>query len=107
MRKIDITNYPVEQDGKTLPYGVKEAAVEVLFAPNLKVRAQDIFKRDDVARKIETAEGDEVLLEEAEYEMLKAGVNAIEGYRRSDVEFVRRILEAPTVEVEEKRGTNA
>ena len=101
MRKIDLTEYMVDQDGKQLPYPMKEALAECLFAPDLIIRALDLLKRDDLARKIMAMEGDAALLEEAEYAMVKAAVEAITKYVRNDVEFVKRVLNAPQVEVAE------
>lgn len=100
MRKIDLRGYPV--DGTQELYAVKGSIVEALYAPALKLSARGILDNDRVAQKINAA-SDEVLLEEADYEKVKAAFETITGYTRNDLELVKRILNAEKVEVEEKK----
>lgn len=105
MRKLDLTPYEVRmsdgQELRTIPYEVRASCAAVLFHPELRLSARDLLKSAVLAEKIERA-GDAVLLEEEEYERLKAAVEAIHTYARNDVEFVNRVLDAPAVQVQEQ-----
>lgn len=77
--------------GGTQPYPIKDALVNILFAQT-GLRARDLLRRDDVARKILAADGSDLLLEDAEFEQLKTAVDTLEGFGRHDVELLRRVL---------------
>lgn len=82
----------VLKTGGTQPYPIKDSLVNILFAqPGLKAR--DLLRRDDIARKVLNADSDELTLEDAEFDQLKAAVEQLEGYGRHDVELVRRVLD--------------
>jgi hypothetical protein len=102
MRKIPVTDYTVSIHGQDQTYPMREALAEVLFHPALAIVALDLLKRDDLARRILGETEDVVLLEEAEYAMVKAAVNKVDTFTRTDVEFVRRVLDAQMVTVMEK-----
>jgi hypothetical protein len=106
MRNLGIDNYMVEvttQEGtKQVPYDVKKSLIAVLFGPELRLRAQDLLERDKLARKIDECKEDSILLEEAEYGMVKSAVDSVSGFSRDDVEFVKRVFEASQVEVQKK-----
>ena len=107
MRKIDLTSYDVTvPDGKggeeILPFNVRGSLVDGMYHPDLKLNSKDLFINDRIAQKIEGA-GDYVLLEDSEYDRVKTMIDTIKGFRKEDVEFVRRIIEAPKVDVEEKK----
>lgn len=95
MKRINVEDYPVE-DG--LKYEVKRSIVTVLFHPELKLGAYDTLKANKVAEKVERAEGT-VLLEDAEYELIKRGLDVTTSFSRNDVTFIKRILEAEDVSV--------
>lgn len=98
MRKITLDNY--EFEGAT--FHVAPSLADLLFhEPKLSPR--EVIARDELARKIEAASGD-ILLEDAEYAKLVSSLDAadLKTYGRSIVEFIRRILDAPKVEVAEK-----
>jgi hypothetical protein len=101
MRKIDVTDYIVSINGEGQPYPMREALAEVLFHPALKIQALDLLKRDDLARKILDTEPPDLLLEEAEYSLIRAAVDKVDTFTRNDVEFVKRVTSAPTIEVKE------
>lgn len=105
MKKITVSDYTVEQDGESLTYPVREALAEVLFHPELKLRAMELLNRDDLARKILSYPEDDMLFEESEYALIKNAVEIVQGFTRNDVEFVRRVLEARTVDVVAKEVT--
>jgi hypothetical protein len=100
MRKLDLRDYNVTQkvmggDGEpvevTSPYNVKDSVINVMFFPALKLQGAALVRQNILAMKIEQAE-DEVMLEEEEYERVKAAVEAYPAQSRADVEFVDRIL---------------
>jgi hypothetical protein len=103
MRKFDVTEYTVTMDnGQTLPYRVKDSAVTILFNPDRKLNAVDLLRTNRLAERIMAANGS-VLLEEAEYGELKSACETLRGYGKEDVEFVRRVLDAPQVNVMEDK----
>jgi hypothetical protein len=101
MRKYDVSEYEVTmENGQTVPYRVKDSAVTILFNPDRKLNAVELLRTNKLAGRITAANG-HVLLEEADYEELKKACETVRGYGREDVEFVRRILEAPEINVVE------
>jgi len=108
MRQINLENYRVKvrdpqgNDGEVL-YDVRNSMIEVLFSRDLQLSAREALNRDDLARKIRDSSDGSILLEEGEYSKLEKAVDTIKGFGRADVEFVRRILNAPQVEVEAKK----
>lgn len=98
MKTLNIAPYAIvvapARDGspeKVEPYPVKDALINILFArPALKAR--DILERDAVARKILVAEGPDLLLEDAEFALVKDAVDTMEGFGRNDAELCRRVL---------------
>lgn len=101
MRLIDISPYMValgpEPDAKKEPFNVQYSLAEILFTD--RIAGVQLLKRDTLAQKILGFEGsDKILLEEEEYNQLKSCVEKYEGFGRIHVEFVRRVLEAPSVD---------
>lgn len=110
MRKIDLRPYdvPVYERGEivgTQPYKVKESLASLAFISDGKIEGRELLKRDELARKIEESD-DYVLLEESDWQKLVKAMDVVPK-GRSDVELVRRLLDAPTVEVEVKHGKNS
>lgn len=100
MRKLDLRNYEVTQKVRggngevieiTAPYIVKDSILNIMFLPALKLMGAALVRQNILAIKIEQA-GDEVMLEEQEYERIKESVEAYPAQSRADVEFVDRIL---------------
>jgi len=107
VRQINVENYMVKvRDVKgndvELPYEVKNSMIEALFSRDLQLSAREALDRDDLARKIRDCPDGTILLEESEYSKLEKAVETIKGFGRTDIEFLRRILNAPEVEVEKK-----
>ena len=100
MKKISLLPYKVLPAGED--YKVRQSLLNVMFSPHLHLSARTIIEQDKIACKIEAA-GDVVILEDAEYERVKMAVETFDGYQRNDLEFVRRVLDAETVRVEEAR----
>ncbi len=97
MKKILITDYKKE-DGS--PYNVRQKFLDLLFGKHLNLDYQGLLDREIPAKKIRAAK-ESVLLEDAEYEILKVSVTAFSGYLQDDLEMVKRVMEAEPVEVVE------
>lgn len=101
MKTLDISPYDIVV-GKTAeglelrqPYPIRDSIANILFAqPGLKAR--ELLRRDDLARKVIATEIDTVVLTDAEFEQLKMAVDTLEGYGRQDVELIRRIVALDT-----------
>lgn len=106
MRKITLEPYQIKvrtTDGeKEITYGIRESFVEILFNPGLKLGGAALLKQNELAEKIMKAD-DTILLEEEEYQRVKIAIETVEGLGKNDVEFVRRILEAQEISVQEKQ----
>ncbi len=97
MRKISLIPYRVNGNQA---YAVRESLVDALFG--IRLGPQDLKKHDQIAGKIETAENNEVLLEEDEYEKLVFCIRSFpQGYGRADLEFVNRVMDAEEITVKE------
>jgi hypothetical protein len=108
MRKLNLRNYqarlkvlggdgnPVEIEDQ---YNVKDSIVNVLFLPALQLKGADLVRQNILATKIEQCKEDDITLEEAEYEKVKAAIEAYPAQSRVDVELVDRILnQTPVIE---------
>ena len=103
MRKLDLRDYEVTQRVRvntkngsevqviTGPYHVKDSILNIMFLPALQLKGAEMVKQNVLAIKIEQA-GDEVMLEDAEYERVKRAAELYPCERRADVEFIDRIL---------------
>lgn len=99
MRKIDLTDYEFAGNA----FQVRPSLVSVLFSEP-KLDGREIIRRDELALKIENHPGDFILLEETDWNKLVNGLKGIDlqPHGRSVVEFLKRVLDAPTIEVQEK-----
>lgn len=107
MKKIKLENYNISginEKGKLveLPYDVKSSIISVIFHPNLKLDGRQLLLRGKLSDKIEKSNG-ELLLEDADYEIVKSAFELVTGFGKNDLELVSRVLEAETVEVEVKK----
>jgi hypothetical protein len=96
MRKIDLSNYAIPEG----VYDVKGSMQAPLYSPELRLDYRELFENDRVAQKINNA-NESVLLEEADYLVLKNAFISFRGYGKNEVELVRRVLEAPEVDIKE------
>lgn len=85
-----------------IAYAVKDSLIELLFAKDLQLTGVELVERDEIAQKIASCDGC-LLLEEAEWAKLNRATELVRGLGRSDVELVKRIVNAGKVEVEEKK----
>jgi len=107
MRNLNLRDYEVTQkvkggDGQPIEtkaiFNVKDSVINVLFLPELKLMGAALVKQNVLAMKIEQA-GDEVMLEEEEYERVKTAMEKYPAQGRMDVELVDRILnQTPTID---------
>jgi hypothetical protein len=106
MRRIDLSDYDVEYDDekgevKTTKYMAKKSLVNMLYSQDIRLTAMELLDNDRVAQKIKGSDG-VVLLEEEEYGKVKHALECLRGLSKQDVPLVKRVLEAPQVEVAEK-----
>lgn len=106
MKKINMSLLNVKlvgQDGVEVEvrYALKESMVEMLFHPLLKLNSFNLLRNEELAKKIINS-GNELLIEDEEYERMKSALETIEGLRKNDLGMVHRILDAETVQVETK-----
>jgi hypothetical protein len=101
MKTLDLSPYDVvigkTPEGLELrqAYPIRDSVANILFAqPGLKAR--DLLRRDDIARKVIAAPDDNVELDDAEFTQLKTAVDSLDGYGRQDVELIRRIVALDT-----------
>lgn len=108
MKKIDLSKYLVtvkvkEKENivdRQLPYDVKGSIRGILFHPDQRLSGIDLMENFKLSEKIMAAE-DSILLEKDDYNRLKKSFDAFRGFGENDVELVRRILDAPEVQVKE------
>jgi len=101
MRKLDLTNYQWAQKVQnpvlgsvetiTLPYLVKDSILNLLFLPDLRLAGAALVRQNVLAMKIEQADG-AILLEEEEYQRVRAAAEAYKAQSRADVALIDRIL---------------
>lgn len=114
MRKLNLTNYTVKMKvpdrmnpGNEIeaefPFDMRDSLVNILFIPQLRLNSVEVLKANVLGQKILACEGDEILLEDAEWLRLKTAIEAAQGFGRMEVEFVTRINEAEVVDVEPKK----
>jgi hypothetical protein len=100
MRKIVLTAYEVGE-GRT--FDVRSSLVSILFNEE-KLDGREVIRRDELATKIEKHPDESILLEDVEWNKLVTGLGAsdLKPHGRSVVEFIKRVLDAPDVAVQEK-----
>ena len=100
MRKLDLRNYQYTQKVQnpvkgieeiTLPYMVKDSILNIMFLPSLGLQGAALVKQNVLAIKIEQSK-DEVMLEEEEYQRVRAAAEKYVAQSRADVELIDRIL---------------
>ena len=113
MRKLSMEDYTVtrkvpdklnpglEIDAE-FPFAMRDSLINILFIPQLGLNGVELLKAHNLGQKILAWEGNDLLLEEEEWERLSTAINAAKGFGRMEVEFVTRISEAEEVEVEPK-----
>jgi len=109
-KKLNLKDYfvqntdPIGGDKKETEYNVREGLANIITSPQQKHKGFRQLTFDDLARKIMKHKGDSIILEQSEYDMLHRCCDAISGYSRNDSELLRRVQDAPEVELEEAKG---
>ena len=88
-----------------LPYDMKESLIELLLSRDNALSGRELLARDDLARKINECPDGTMLVDQSDWDKMVTSIETVKGLGRPDVEFARRILEAPEVDVEEKKDT--
>jgi hypothetical protein len=118
LRKIVLTSYTVSLgkgpsgrlvDGKpeilerTAPFDVRASAVNILLTPTRgrPLNGPALRAAGKLADKIENETAEAVLLDEAEWALLRQAADAFENFDAHAREFVDRIYDAPAVPVAE------
>lgn len=113
MKKIDIRNYKIQirtNSGKqtTLEYDVLMSIENVVLAtgPMTKQRLSmvELLTSAKVMEKIRSqAKEDFALIEDYEYGLVRKAFDSFTGFGVNEVELCRRIMDAETVQVKEKK----
>jgi len=105
MKKINLDNYRVNvntKDGQvSVDYDVKGSIKNILFDIRQQLSAVQLFEVMDIWKKIKD-EKEIVILEEAEYKIIRKSIDAFKGYTENDYEFVKRITEAENFEIKKE-----
>jgi len=111
MKKINIKDYDVEvptnEGVKKIPYDVVISIENVVLATGpMTSQKLSMAQTLEIARIIEKIkaqkkEGNEALLEDADFNKIKAGFDAFSGYGKNEVELCKRIANAEDIKVEE------
>ena len=103
MRRLSLEPYGFVVPGtkEEQPYDVISSVVALLTHPGRQLGVEGILSVGRIVDKVRNANGS-VLLEESEYTELLAAVNSFRGYSLGDIELVKRVQDAPTVNVAEK-----
>jgi hypothetical protein len=105
MRKINLKSYEVDINGKKLPYEMRPSLKNLILGEHNQHTAQSLLENADIGKKITASTGDDILLEEGDYQKILKSVNLFKGYQEPDEEMIRRVLNAEVVEVTEKPKT--
>ena len=106
MRKLNLENYEItfrdtQGELQTAPYAFKDAIINLMFHPDLRLSGTELLKTNILAEKIMEAD-EEIILEEDEYNKVKSAIDSFKGFGRNEVELVKRVTECPKIDVKEK-----
>ena len=107
MRKLELKHYKVsirDNEGKLndVPYDFKDAIINLMFHPDLRLSGTELLKTNILAEKIMEAD-EEIILEEEEYSKVKSAVDSFKGFSKNEVELVKRVSNCPKIDVKEKK----
>jgi len=106
MRKLNLENYEItfrdtQGELQTAPYAFKDAIINLMFHPDLRLSGTELLKTNILAEKIMKADK-EIILEEDEYNKVKSAIDSFKGFGRNEVELVKRVTECPKINVKEE-----
>ena len=106
MRKLNLENYinkiRTNEGFKNVEYFLKDSLVFMMFNRELQLAGMRLLEQNILAEKILKA-GKEIILEEAEYGKIKIAIDTFAGCSRAEVQLVKRVLECPKIDIEEKK----
>jgi len=100
MKRINLTPYDA---GLGSPFNVRESLINMLFFQVIDPR--ELLAREELAKKIESVpDGKDLLIEDADWQKCVDGITKsmkaeVIDTSRIQVEFVRRIINAPDVDI--------
>ena len=105
MIKLNIKSYIVQvvtpKGQKALPYDVRKSITNVVLSPDQKLNMADLLRYSKITDRVEACEKDFILLEDADFQVIKQAFNKFMGFGQNEVELCRRIEEAQEIEVKE------
>jgi len=107
MRKLNLENYEItfrniQGELETAPYAFKDAIINLMFHPDLRLSGTKLLEANILAEKIIKTDK-EIILEEEEYNKVQNAVDSFKGFTRNEVELVKRVSECPKIDVKEKK----
>lgn len=113
-REINLAAYDIpgarDPEGGPIPFDMREFVYDVLLNPLLGLTAVQVMEHGELARRVRDHAGDSILLDRVDYDRLKWSIDAVggddgrggrrPGFMAAAEEAVRRVLNAPKVEVD-------
>ena len=111
MRSLNIADYMVQfkvpdrlEPGRMIegehPFHVKDSILNLLFSKDLQMTGAETIKQNILAMKLEACSEDVILLEDEEFARIVKAFAVHTGFGRNEVELLKRIQDAETVEAE-------
>ena len=113
--KLDLKDYQVKrkkmvngnvEDVKE-DYGIKEVIANIICHPEQKHKGFRFLTCAKVAEKIADCKKDHIVLDAAEFAIVKESFDNFSSFGRNDTETVRRVYEVEEVEMKEKKEKKA
>lgn len=105
MRKIDLKNYKWKApSGPEQEVDARGNLIVILFNRQLGLTGREVYRRDKIAKLIESCKESFILLEQKDYEIVKDSFDRLKGLGQSERELVRRIYEAEVIEKKPKES---
>ena len=111
-RRIDLSNYTVIElkTGKPrlnskkelVQFDVRGSVIDALLNRVLHLGGQKLLDQMDFARRLRDEANNVILLNQEEHSRIVSAVASLTDLTYIEEEFIRRILQAPEVEVQEK-----
>lgn len=110
MRKIDLTPYQYEtrtqnEHGQmvrgTATFDPREELKPTLLSGGAGLSGEELIRNAEIVQAMREAEGDDLLLEEAQWKAMVDTLNRLRGFGAPWVTILQRIYHAPQVQVKE------
>ena len=108
MKKLILTDYKVEMLNpkgqiENVNYGFRDSFVEIIMSRILQLNGTKLLESGKIAAKVKDCKEDYLLLEDSEWKLCDWAIDTYKGLGKAELELVKRIKEAPDVEVAEKK----